>query len=49
MVIGAFVRGLSMGDIESLCEKEGLVKDPWRHASRSARRESAVDPGASEG
>ena len=26
MVIGAFVRGLSMRDIESLCEKAGLGK-----------------------
>ena len=26
MVIGAFVRGLSMRDIESLCDKAGLGK-----------------------
>jgi hypothetical protein len=26
MVIGAFVRGLSMRDVESLCEKAGLGK-----------------------
>jgi hypothetical protein len=28
MVIGAFVRGLSMRDIESLCEKAGLGRPP---------------------
>ena len=26
MVIGAFVRGLSMRDVESLCEQAGLGK-----------------------
>jgi putative transposase len=34
MVIGAFVRGLSMRDIESLCEKAGLGKLSKATASR---------------
>ena len=34
MVIGAFVRGLSMRDIESLCEKAGLGKLSRTTASR---------------
>jgi len=34
MVIGAFVRGLSMRDIESLCEKAGLGKLSKSTASR---------------
>jgi hypothetical protein len=34
MVIGAFVRGLSMRDIESLCEKAGLGKLSKTTASR---------------
>ena len=34
MVIGAFVRGLSMRDIESLCEKTGLGKLSKTTASR---------------
>jgi transposase-like protein len=34
MVIGAFVRGLSMRDIESLCEKAGLGKLSKSSASR---------------
>ncbi|HTU80239.1 MAG TPA: transposase [Solirubrobacteraceae bacterium] len=34
MVIGAFVRGLSMRDIESLCEKAGLAKLSKSTASR---------------
>jgi putative transposase len=34
MVIGAFVRGLSMRDIESLCEKAGLGKVSKTTASR---------------
>jgi len=34
MVIGAFVRGLSMRDIESLCEKAGLRKLSKSTASR---------------
>jgi hypothetical protein len=37
MVIGAFVRGLSMRDIESLCEKAGLGKLS-REATRRAER-----------
>jgi Transposase, Mutator family len=36
MVIGAFVRGLSMRDIESLCEKAGLGKLS-KTTARSAR------------
>jgi hypothetical protein len=28
LVVGAFVRGLSMRDVESLCEKAGLGKLP---------------------
>ena len=35
MVIGAFVRGLSMRDIESLCEKAGLGKLSKSTASRA--------------
>jgi len=34
MVIGAFVRGLSMRDVESLCEKAGLGKLSKSTASR---------------
>ena len=34
MVIGAFVRGLSMRDIESLCEEAGLGKLSKTTASR---------------
>src|SRR5438876_11589043 len=34
MVIGAFVRGLSMRDVESLCEKAGLGKLSKSSASR---------------
>jgi putative transposase len=34
MVIGAFVRGLSMRDIESLCEKAGLGRLSKSTASR---------------
>ena len=34
MVIGAFVRGLSMRDVESLCEKAGLGKLPKSTAQR---------------
>ena len=34
LVIGAFVRGLSMRDIESLCEKAGLGKLSKTTASR---------------
>ena len=34
MVIGAFVRGLSMRDVESLCEQAGLGKLPESTASR---------------
>jgi transposase-like protein len=34
MVIGAFVRGLSMRDLESLCEKTGLGKLSKTTASR---------------
>ena len=37
MVIGAFVRGLSMRDIESLCEKAGLGKLSKTTASRICR------------
>jgi hypothetical protein len=38
MVIGAFVRGLSMRDIESLCEKAGLGKLSKTTASRILQR-----------
>jgi putative transposase len=34
MVIGAFVRGLSMRDVESLCAKAGLGKLSKSTASR---------------
>src|SRR2546430_7123874 len=34
MVVGAFVRGLSMRDVESLCEKAGLGKLSKSTASR---------------
>ena len=34
MVIGAFVRGLSMRDVESLCEEAGLGKLSKSTASR---------------
>jgi transposase-like protein len=34
MVIGAFVRGLSMRDVESLCEQAGLGKLSKSTASR---------------
>jgi transposase-like protein len=34
MVIGAFVRGLSMRDVESLCEKAGLGKLPKSTAAK---------------
>ena len=34
LVIGAFVRGLSMRDVESLCEKAGLGKLSKSTASR---------------
>jgi transposase-like protein len=34
MVIGAFVRGLSMRDVESLCEEAGLGKLSTSTASR---------------
>ena len=34
MVIGAFVRGLSMRDVESLCEQAGLGKLSKTTASR---------------
>jgi putative transposase len=37
MVIGAFVRGLSMRDVESLCEKAGLGKLSKSTASRICR------------
>ncbi len=37
MVIGAFVRGLSMRDVESLCEQAGLGKCPSRRRHGSAR------------
>jgi putative transposase len=57
MVIGAFVRGLSMRDVESLCEQAGLGKlSKWRRCSwtrsfsRSARtgpRRACWSPGAS--
>ncbi len=38
MIIGAFVRGLSMRDVESLCEEAGLGRPqsrPWRGSARS--------------
>jgi hypothetical protein len=38
MVIGAFVRGLSMRDIESLCEKAGLGKLSKTTAAQGALR-----------
>ena len=34
LVIGAFVRGLSMGEVESLCEQAGLGKLSKSSASR---------------
>jgi putative transposase len=34
LVVGAFVRGLSMRDVESLCEQAGLGKLSKRTASR---------------
>src|ERR671932_1679111 len=37
MVIGAFVRGLSMRDVESLCDKAGLGKLSRSTASRICR------------
>ena len=37
LIIGGFVRGLSMRDIESLCEEAGLGKTSRSTVSRSAR------------
>jgi transposase-like protein len=37
MVVGAFVRGLSMRDVESLCEEAGLGKLSKSTASRLCR------------
>src|SRR5439155_22292717 len=41
MVIGAFVRGLSMRDVESLCEQAGLGKLSKATASRICQELSA--------
>src|SRR5436190_4590734 len=37
MVVGAFVRGLSMRDVESLCEEAGLARSRSRPRQGSAR------------